>query len=227
MLVALLSVISHEMEKPNMDRDQAIAIAMSKCGESKKDSIAWQILKMAQAFVDNHEELERTRAQPTDKKAPVQGFKDGIPWDMHLRAYDAYCKEWGKQPALIDLEGRNCRGGFGVGELDKFIPKWREELASRKKVSQNHIVEPNKIVTNKEIERAAYEFPPKRDTPFDDRYIAEWASRNQDAIRKALSRPQVDIDSLRKLITGDGSFRMHRRGYNSALDDVKKLMEGE
>lgn len=64
-----------------------------------------------------------------EKRAPVQGFSGGIPWSMHLRAYDAYCKKYREQPALIDLEGRNCRGGFGVGELDDFIPGWREELS--------------------------------------------------------------------------------------------------
>ena len=63
------------------------------------------------------------------KRAPVQGFSAGIPWEMHLRAYDAYCKRHGAQPALIDLEGRNCRGGFGTGELDMFIPGWRDELS--------------------------------------------------------------------------------------------------
>jgi hypothetical protein len=64
-----------------------------------------------------------------EKIAPVQGFSAGIPWSMHLRAYDAYCKEYGPQQALIDLEGRNCRGGFGTNELDKFIPEWRTELS--------------------------------------------------------------------------------------------------
>lgn len=64
-----------------------------------------------------------------EKRAPVQGYSAGIPWSMHLRAYDAYVKKWGRQEALIDLEGRNCRGGFSVGELDGFIPGWREELS--------------------------------------------------------------------------------------------------
>lgn len=45
---------------------------------------------------------------------------------MHLRAYDAYCKRYGKQEALI--EGW-CRGGFGTCELDMFIPGWREEIS--------------------------------------------------------------------------------------------------
>lgn len=70
------------------------------------------------------------------KIAPVQGYSAGIPWDMHMRAYDAYCKKYGRQNALIDLEGRNCRGGFGVSELDRFIPNWRKELDERNKLQQ-------------------------------------------------------------------------------------------
>lgn len=61
-----------------------------------------------------------------ERLASVQGYSAGIPWAMHLRAYDAYCKLYGKQQALI--EG-HCRGGFGVNELDMFIPGWREELS--------------------------------------------------------------------------------------------------
>lgn len=65
--------------------------------------------------------------QDVDKRiAPVQGYTPGIPWAMHLRAYDAYCAKFRPQQELI--EG-NCRGGFGVKELDMFIPGWREELS--------------------------------------------------------------------------------------------------
>ena len=65
----------------------------------------------------------------TEKRAPVQGFKPGIPWAMHLRAYEAYCKMWNlTQPALLDLEGRHCRGGFSTDELNELIPGWRQEL---------------------------------------------------------------------------------------------------
>lgn len=37
------------------------------------------------------------------------------------RAYEVYCHVHGEQPALMDLIGRNCRGGFGVGELIAFL----------------------------------------------------------------------------------------------------------
>ena len=69
---------------------------------------------------------------PVERRAPVQGFSAGIPWDMHLRAYDAYCAEFRPQQALI--EG-GCRGGFSVRELDHFIPGWRDELDERKRLA--------------------------------------------------------------------------------------------
>jgi hypothetical protein len=68
-------------------------------------------------------------AAVSEKRAPVQGYTPGIPWSLHLEAYDAYCKRWSPQPALIDLAGRNCRGGFGTSELDEFIPGWRDRVS--------------------------------------------------------------------------------------------------
>lgn len=67
------------------------------------------------------------RTQPA--RAPVQGWSAGIPWSLHLEAYAAYCAKYSAQPALIDLEGRGCRGGFHTGELDVFVPGWRERAS--------------------------------------------------------------------------------------------------
>lgn len=64
----------------------------------------------------------------TERRAPVQRFPGGIPWSMHLRAYEAYSNKYSPQQALI--EG-GCCGGFGTGELDMFIPGWRDELNGR------------------------------------------------------------------------------------------------
>lgn len=33
------------------------------------------------------------------------------------RAYEVYVALYGEQPAMVDLSGRDCRGGFGIGEL--------------------------------------------------------------------------------------------------------------
>lgn len=61
------------------------------------------------------------------KVAPVLGYPPGIPWSVHLKAYEVYAKKYGHQYALIDLHGRGCRGGFGVRELDEFTPGWRDD----------------------------------------------------------------------------------------------------
>ncbi len=44
-----------------------------------------------------------------------------MPSEVTLRAYEVYCALYGAQPAMVDLAGRNCRGGFGVGELVAFL----------------------------------------------------------------------------------------------------------
>lgn len=63
-----------------------------------------------------------------NKTAPIQGLSDRLPWEIHLKAYSEYVKKYNEQPALIDLEKRNCRGGFYPSELDKFIPGWRDGI---------------------------------------------------------------------------------------------------
>lgn len=44
-----------------------------------------------------------------------------MPKAVTLAAYEVYRHLFGEQPAMIDLEGRNCRGGFGTGELIAFL----------------------------------------------------------------------------------------------------------
>jgi hypothetical protein len=78
--------------------------------------------------------LARDMCNFPDIRAPVQGYAGGIPWEMHMRAYEVYAKRWSPQVALIDLYGRGCRGGFGLGELDQFLPNWRDELSERTKL---------------------------------------------------------------------------------------------
>lgn len=87
------------------------------------------------------------------KTAPVQGFAAGIPWDLHLKAYDGYCKKWGAQQALIEGD---CRGGFGTSELDLFIPGWREELKKRAQENSFKDGQAKGIPTDQEIEHEAY-----------------------------------------------------------------------
>lgn len=82
------------------------------------------------------------------KLAPAQIGRYGsvIPWEVHLAAYEVYCEVFSPQPALIDLEGRNCRGGFGELELIAFLyarafprSEWRkrtDEVFNNSKVNR-------------------------------------------------------------------------------------------
>ena len=85
-----------------------------------------------------------------EKMAPVQGYTPGIPWSLHLEAYDVYSRKWAPQPALIDLEGRGCRGGFTTSELDEFIPGWRDRVSElvRVKAQRDELVAALKSVLN-------------------------------------------------------------------------------
>lgn len=63
--------------------------------------------------------------------------------DIYMRAYEVYCEVFRPQDALIDLDGRNCRGGFGMGELTAFLyayPFPRKEWRERTDYAFRHIV---------------------------------------------------------------------------------------
>ena len=67
---------------------------------------------------------------------PTGRMKSGkISSAVTLRAYEVYSAIYGPQEALVDLEGRGCRGGFSTGELISFLyarsfPKeeWRKRM---------------------------------------------------------------------------------------------------
>ncbi|GAA2867023.1 hypothetical protein GGQ99_001347 [Aminobacter niigataensis] len=59
-------------------------------------------------------------------RAPVQGYSAGIPWSLHLRAWDVYAKKYGRSQTAERLAER---GGFGTQELDIFVPGWRDEVS--------------------------------------------------------------------------------------------------
>ena len=44
-----------------------------------------------------------------------------IPESVYMAAYEVYCHHFSPQPAMIDLDGRGCRGGFGMEELTAFL----------------------------------------------------------------------------------------------------------
>ena len=69
-------------------------------------------------------------ADPSIETHPVQvprrtvyggRSKARMPTAVTLRAYEVYCHLYGPQEAMIDDEGKGCRGGFGVGEIVAFL----------------------------------------------------------------------------------------------------------
>lgn len=89
---------------------------------------------------DLAEELERKldearanveRLQDKQKMAPVQGYSAGIPWSLHRRAWDAYAARCGRDQSPERIAER---GGFGTGELDMFVPGWRDEVSEIKRL---------------------------------------------------------------------------------------------
>lgn len=59
--------------------------------------------------------LHPVQSQPRNREPAT------APVAVTMRAYEVYSHVCGPQPAMVDLEGRNCRGGFGAGELIAFL----------------------------------------------------------------------------------------------------------
>lgn len=49
-----------------------------------------------------------------------------IPWSVAERAYSIYSAKYGRDQSLERLAER---GGFGPGEMDEFLPGWRDEVS--------------------------------------------------------------------------------------------------
>jgi hypothetical protein len=60
------------------------------------------------------------------KTAPVQGGPC-IPWALHEEAFAVYAEKYGHGQSAERLAER---GGFGAGELDDFVPGWRDRHAA-------------------------------------------------------------------------------------------------
>lgn len=49
-----------------------------------------------------------------------------IPWAVAERAFSVYANRYGRDQSLERLAER---GGFGPGEMDEFLPGWKDELS--------------------------------------------------------------------------------------------------
>jgi hypothetical protein len=57
-----------------------------------------------------------------------------VPEPVYMAAYAVYKHVYGEQEAMVDLEGRGCRGGFSTGELVAFLyaATFKQELWRQK-----------------------------------------------------------------------------------------------
>ena len=62
---------------------------------------------------------EKPEMHPVQRNYKTEGAQ--LTSTVTRRAYEVYCHMYGAQDALMDLEGRGCRGGFSVGELVAFL----------------------------------------------------------------------------------------------------------
>lgn len=63
--------------------------------------------------------IKPLRTAPYQKNDYSKGL---ITWDAHLKAYEGYAAKYGRSQSAERIAER---GGFGEGELDKFLPNWR------------------------------------------------------------------------------------------------------
>ena len=149
-------------KNPLIKQAYEVCLAIEECGASEKLTAAVTKASALLDAIDKHVDANRM--------APVQGYSAGIPWTMHLRAYDAYCKMYGKQQAMI--EGW-CRGGFSTGELDIFIPGWREEIAEINSV-RHRLACMETLYRNERYAHATSL----------EKYPADWDSETEAAVQK-------------------------------------------
>ncbi|CAM4465758.1 hypothetical protein [Corallococcus exiguus] len=60
---------------------------------------------------------------PEERKA---GAPTSMPWALAERAYVVYCDRYSGGGQTLERVAQ--RGGFYTGEMDLFIPGWRQEL---------------------------------------------------------------------------------------------------
>ena len=66
---------------------------------------------------------------------PVKPHPTRIPWSIAELAYSVYANRYGTSQSLERLAER---GGFGPGEMDMFLPDWRERCSEVESLKQEH-----------------------------------------------------------------------------------------
>lgn len=81
-------------------------------------------------------------SEPTPRPTfPIQSERGAkphplqIPWDVAELAYSVYSGEYGRSQSLRRLAER---GGFGPGEMDMYLPDWRDRCDRIKQLEAQH-----------------------------------------------------------------------------------------
>ena len=95
----------------------------AKAGDEERDALAAD----NKALRDANAKLTSPPVDP--RRAPVQRYHGKtVPWEVHGLAWEGYCRDYGS--GCQSAERIAERGGFGVGEMDKYLPDWRERSAA-------------------------------------------------------------------------------------------------
>lgn len=72
------------------------------------------------------EQLTQERVFPIQSERGAKPHPLKIPWSIAELAYSVYSGRYGRGQSLEELAER---GGFGPGEMDMFVPDWREQCS--------------------------------------------------------------------------------------------------
>jgi hypothetical protein len=78
---------------------------------------------------------------PTPRLFPIQSQRGAaphpllIPWSVAEKAYSVYSAQFGRGQSLERLAER---GGFGPGEMDMYVPGWRDECSEIVRLLASH-----------------------------------------------------------------------------------------
>lgn len=88
--------------------------------------------------------MTNDRLFPVQRPGPRDWSGGKIRECVYMAAYEVYAHVHGPQEAMIDLDGRGCRGGFSAGELIAFLyarkfpmTEWRARVDEALKGMQN------------------------------------------------------------------------------------------
>jgi len=99
--------------------------------KAETSAVGSELLVLQKDCVSTKAELAGVKEQKTFPISPgaypgIIPHPTRIPWEIADLAYSVYCSRYGRDQTLERIAER---GGFGVGEMDIFLPDWRERCS--------------------------------------------------------------------------------------------------